>query len=613
MNKKIAISSLIFVIIISGIIFILAVRANNELEQTVSEQFNTQQLILARKIAQDIQAHFGFLEAALATYASHGQQTDLREKSGYYHQILEDWQVLALGMFYLNHRKELAVSSPDLDSFQDLGIELDRHELAEHFTDRRLAPFFYSQTIIPEHGPLAETAVLVMVTLSPYVHESLVINNSPGIIPMSFFVVDARETARRYAHGVVSGKTGYPWVIDDRGYFLYHVEKDFLGRDSTTVRRDRNPEISYDRINSITSRKLLQGKEGTDWYITGWHYDVISEMKKLLAYSPVIFSAADPDGAAPRCWSVGLAAPETEVYGLIEPMVLRQWTVLGLFSLVVVSGLLALYLLSLRWNQTLTAKVEEKTRHLVRSQDLLRREKEKVELSLKALVSAQQELVRAERFAAIGEAASHLSHEIKNPLMLMSGFANQVKRSMSEDDPNREKLNIISGEAKRLESMLNQVRDFTRPQTLKKEKGQINDLIRETVKLVREQLDMSGISLELHLDPDLPQTKFDKAQMKQVLINLIKNAWEAIPDKGRVAVSTARKNSGILISIEDSGAGISQEMLKKIFSPFFTTKDQGTGLGLAVIYRIVQDHQGEITVSSEPDQGSTFRVYLPPG
>lgn len=611
MTRKTILASLILLIFLSSVVFIMAYKANQELSQMVTGQYNDQQLTLARKIAQDIESHFAFLETALATYSRHALEGDPKEQSRHHFQILKDWQVLALGIFYQNSQDSALISSPVLESLDELGLEVTREKLLEFFSLHEQGAFFYSQTIKPPSGPFDNSRIILMATHSRHFAQGEIPQDALNQLNLTFFVVDAYEIARRYAHGVVSGKTGYPWVIDDQGFFIYHVEKDFLGQNSLTIRQEKNPAISYQRINNLTRQKLLQGEEGTDWYISGWHRDVITEMKKLVAFSSADFPPGTSGDSKQNVWSVGLAIPETEVYGLIQPMVLRQWAVTGLFIIIIVSGLLTLYLISLRWNRVLSQKVEEKTRHLVRSQDLLRKEKEKVELSLQALVEAQQKLVHSERLAAIGEAAAHLSHEIKNPLMLMSGFARQVARSLPENDPNQEKLGIVSEEAKRLENMLNQVRDFTRPQQLRKEQAQINDLILETMKLVREKLDMAKISVSLNLLPDLPEAYFDQAQIKQVLLNLIKNAWEAIPAEGSISVSTGVEKNRIMVSIEDTGAGIAVDRLKEIFNPFFTTKDKGTGLGLAVIQRIVEDHQGDIRVDSEPGRGSRFIFYLP--
>jgi two-component system, NtrC family, sensor histidine kinase HydH len=611
MTRKTILASLLFLIFLSSLVFIMAYRANQELSEMVTGQYNDQQLTLARKIAQDIESHFAFLETALVTYSRHALEGDPGVQSRHHFQILKDWQILGLGILYENSRDSMLISSPALESLDELGLEIPRKKLLELISLHEQGSFFYSQTIKPAAGPFDDSRVILMATPGRYAPGSEIPQDALNNPPLTFFIVDAYQVARRYSHGVVSGKTGYPWVIDDQGFFIYHVEEDFLGQNSLTIRQEKNPAISYQRINDLTRQKLLQGEEGTDWYISGWHRDVITEMKKLVAFSPVKFPPGTSGDSRQNVWSVGLAVPETEVYGLIQPMVLRQWAVTGLFIIIIFSGLLILYLISLRWNRVLSQKVDEKTRHLVKSQDLLRKEKEKVELSLQALVEAQQKLVHTERLAAIGEAAAHLSHEIKNPLMLMAGFARQVARSLPENDPNQEKLGIISEEAKRLENMLIQVRDFTRPQQLRKEKAQINDLILETTKLVQEKLDMDNIRVSLNLFPELPEAYFDQAQIKQVLLNLIKNAWEAMPVEGSISITTGVEKNRIMVSIEDTGAGIPEDKLKEIFNPFFTTKDKGTGLGLAVIQRIVQDHQGDIRVDSEPGRGSRFIFYLP--
>ncbi len=232
-------------------------------------------------------------------------------------------------------------------------------------------------------------------------------------------------------------------------------------------------------------------------------------------------------------------------------------------------------------------------------------------LAIEELVETQQRLLQSERFAAIGEAASHLSHEIKNPLMLMAGFARQVQRRVPRDSPEEEKLNIIIQEAQRLENMLYQVRDFTRPRTLNKKYCPVNQLVSDTLKMFEDEMENSKISIRLNLSQDLPQVSIDRDQIKQVLINLIKNSMEAMCSGGMLTVGSDRKNHTIRIWLEDTGQGIPPEKMKKIFSPFFTTKDKGTGLGLAVSYRIIQDHDGEIFVHSKPGRGARFEIHLP--
>jgi len=244
--------------------------------------------------------------------------------------------------------------------------------------------------------------------------------------------------------------------------------------------------------------------------------------------------------------------------------------------------------------------------------ELAEEQTRRAEKAMEDLVEAQQKLVQSERFAAIGEAASHLSHEIKNPLLLMAGFARQVRGKLPEDCSDREKLDIIIQEAQRLEKMLTQVRDFTRPRKLQKEPVDINQLIDDTVRIFDNELEDSKIVYQQDLSGDLPLVSIDKDQIKQVLLNLIKNSLEAMPGGGTLTVGSRLENRFVRIWVQDTGPGISPGKMKYIFSPFFTTKgkDKGSGLGLAVSYRIIQDHGGDIFLDSKPHQGARFTLHL---
>ena len=261
--------------------------------------------------------------------------------------------------------------------------------------------------------------------------------------------------------------------------------------------------------------------------------------------------------------------------------------------------------------ETMVQKLKQKIQEAKDKSRLAEEQTREAERAVDELIKTQQELIQAERFAAIGEAAAHLSHEIKNPLMIMAGFARQVRCNVPEDSPEQEKLNIIMQEAGRLEKMLYEVRDFTRPRTLNKEPSQINQLIADTLKVFEGELQSSKIRFRLDLSPGLPLVYIDRDQVKQVLINLIKNAIEAMPQGGFLTVGSGMENQLVFVWIEDTGPGIPIDKLKEVFSPFFTTKKKGTGLGLAVSYRIIQDHGGDVYVSSKPGHGSKFTLYFP--
>jgi signal transduction histidine kinase len=211
----------------------------------------------------------------------------------------------------------------------------------------------------------------------------------------------------------------------------------------------------------------------------------------------------------------------------------------------------------------------------------------------------------------VGEAAAYVSHEIKNPLMVIGGLAQQVSRRLASELELQEKLNIIRGEVRRLETFLGDLRDFTRPALPTKERIDLNRIIHEVHTLMDGEAQKRHISISEYLDPKLPILEADPGQMKQVLLNLIKNSLEAVDSGGEITLKTGADGQYVWFSVADTGCGMPPEVLEKIFNPFFTTKEKGTGLGLAVIHKIILDHHGTVGVESEPDKGTTFHVRLP--
>jgi two-component system, NtrC family, sensor histidine kinase HydH len=568
---------------------------NREMDRTVTEQFNNQQLILARQIAQDIETHFRSLQTLLSTSISTAPAEpageEHREIASRLYRLASTWNVLAVGWL-----------SPAGESFAFFDDAVLRNEELRFLSEAGVATgsrgpaegIVTSRDFIPAAGVFEGRRIMLM--------------TAGGAAGTHFFIVDPLAVALRYARDVRSGETGYAWVINEDAVFLAHYEERFINRNSLTVREQRNPDISYERVNTIVTDRLLKGMEGTDWYISGWHRGVISQMKKLLAYSPVRYAGAE---AEDRLWSVGLAAPTTEVYGILQPLLYRGWLITGVSLLLVVSALGGTILLSLRWAQMLKVEVDTTTADLRQSEAEVRVERDKVKESMDRLLQTQEDLLRAERFAAIGLAASHLAHEIKNPLLLMGGFAAQVRRKLPGDSPDLQKLDIIEKEAKRLEGMLMEVLNFTRPVKPQMEKADITLEIEDVVHLVENDLRLKGVVIEQHLDRSIPHVLHDPRQIRQVLLNLVKNAGEAIKGQGRITIRSWQQDGLLRISINDSGTGMTPEVIKSLFSPFFTTKPKGTGLGLAVCSRILEDHGGRITVESAPGKGSTFTISLP--
>jgi phosphoserine phosphatase RsbU/P len=225
----------------------------------------------------------------------------------------------------------------------------------------------------------------------------------------------------------------------------------------------------------------------------------------------------------------------------------------------------------------------------------------------------EEELLRSERLAALGNMASHISHEIKNPLMLIGGFARQVLRDGALVPGDRDKLQIIVDEVKRLEDFLVEVGGYAKLSEPNLQPGDLNALIRELCQLLEPSLQENGIQLVLDLDPNLPQIDLDPVRLRQAVLNLAKNSIEAMAGGGTLTISTRSQAGEVSVVLADTGQGIPPEVLKKIFQPFFSTKPKGSGLGLAITRKIVEAHHGRIAIESELGQGTRVLVAFQGG
>ncbi len=228
----------------------------------------------------------------------------------------------------------------------------------------------------------------------------------------------------------------------------------------------------------------------------------------------------------------------------------------------------------------------------------------------------EEKLRRAEHLSRIGHLASGIAHEIRNPLNFINLSIDHLKSGYRLKDQKKQEEfeNIISnikGEIHRLNSMINNFLEYGRPIKLKMERAFIGDIIKEVISLAEHRIHEQGIELKMNFSEHLPQTYFDRQQIKACLMNIILNAIQAMPDGGKLGVSAALCNSAVIIRIEDSGDGISEEDIRRIFEPYFTTKVAGIGLGLAITKRIIEGHNGRIDIKSSLRQGTAVSVELP--
>ena len=236
---------------------------------------------------------------------------------------------------------------------------------------------------------------------------------------------------------------------------------------------------------------------------------------------------------------------------------------------------------------------------------------------MEAQRSAENRLVQAAKLAAVGEMAAAIAHELNNPLTSVTGFAELALSDLSEESETRKDLEIVMREATRARDVVRRLLDFARQSESTRARASLNDVVEDVVALSRHLIHTSGVKLNLELQENLPWILVDVNQMKQVLLNLIHNALQAMPNGGDLTISSESTSRAgrdwIRIAVQDTGIGIPKPDQARIFEPFYTTKgDQGgTGLGLSVTYGIVTDHGGQIDVESQPGAGSRFSVWLP--
>lgn len=509
-----------------------------------------------------------------------------------------------------------------------------------------------------------------------------------------------------------SGKSGYAWLIDDTGRFLFHPQTDFIGENAFQIRQKKYPQAPYSIINFIQKEKMLKGQRGTGWYYSAWHRGFTGEIKKLIAYYPVMVSENPP-----QKWSVAVIAPIAEIENLVAHGHWQQLLMQSFVVLLVILGAVLVIYFERRWAVVLEDRVKERTEALTRSEEKYRSLVESAEdfiftidaeglllsvnsfaafffggkpedfigkplyrlfpeASLKnpmksvAMVfrmgksireefsfqmgkdhiwisanfmplkaeqdrvigvlciarditenkNLERQLVNAEKLASLGTLAAGVAHEVNNPLGVMLGFCDLLIRKSEEGSQMYEDLKTIERQGYHCKEIVENLLSFARVGKAGTELTEINACIETIIKVVKHNLDIHQIELDMHLGEDLPLVRGDFRQLQQVFLNLITNAVSAMPDGGRIGIETELERNGkkVAIRIQDNGTGIAEEDMDHIFEPFFTTKPEGegTGLGLFVSYGIIKQYGGGIECKSPVEtidgmkRGALFTLRL---
>ncbi|MEI9478317.1 MAG: GAF domain-containing protein [Deltaproteobacteria bacterium] len=241
-----------------------------------------------------------------------------------------------------------------------------------------------------------------------------------------------------------------------------------------------------------------------------------------------------------------------------------------------------------------------------------RQMEEKIQRTTADLRKTEAQLIRSEKLAALGQLAAGIAHEIRNPLTSINILIHSLREKPSDEEHHREDLRVIEEEIHRINEIVGQFLRFAKPAPPLLQEADVLSLFEETLQLLKPQIEKQRISVQKEFH-SLPPTVLDREQMKQVILNLLLNALQAMPGGGRLRLSgqVLEDNRWIQLSVQDTGVGIPPEDMNKLFDPFFSTKEGGVGLGLSIAHRIIDQHRGKIQMESTPGQGTLFTLWLP--
>jgi signal transduction histidine kinase len=322
-----------------------------------------------------------------------------------------------------------------------------------------------------------------------------------------------------------------------------------------------------------------------------WH-----NLFQRLYYLPIIYAAIYFG------WRGGLVASTISALCYI-PHILMAWHHMPDYAMNQYAEIIVFFLVG-----TVTGVLADRGR---RQRMELEATSEQLAKANRDLQDSFEQIKRADRLSAIGQLSASLAHEIRNPLASIDGAANLIESPQTSEEMRSGSLAIIRKEIQRLNRLLTNLLDFARPRRPEFQPAEPGRLFDAIINLADHSAHQKGITIRKDVPPSVPPFECDPEQMKQVILNLAINAVQAMTDPGEIVLSARQKDSCVMISVRDQGAGIPEEDIDKIFNPFFTTKDAGTGLGLSVVHQIVNQHGGTVTAERNPDRGMTFSLLVP--
>jgi ammonium transporter, Amt family len=408
-------------------------------------------------------------------------------------------------------------------------------------------------------------------------------------IGQSMHTLNLDETLELILQGVAKG-IGFDRV---RLYLLDEEKRQLFCRVAVGVEREKiqNLTLPYDREDNMVSRAIMEGRPF-----------IVEDASRDPRVNLDLISFLDVKSFA----VVPLLSREKVLGGIAADNLISQTLITEkkVKSLMIFANQAALALenaLMYEELKTFSSKLEDRVRK-----------------ASARLEETQRQLFQSEKLAALGKLSAGIAHEIRNPLTSIKILIHSLADEMATEASREKDLAVIEAAIGQVNNIIKQFLDFARPRPPSPEPMDVRAVLEETLALLVYEMDAQRVSLERNYGPDLPPVPMDREQMKQVFLNLLLNAIQAMEGGGAVKIHTRLKphrgdgkDRFAEIAIRDSGPGMPPEIRDKIFEPFFSTKEEGIGLGLPIAQRIVEEHGGEIRVESSPGEGTTFSVILP--
>jgi two-component system, NtrC family, sensor kinase len=726
-SNKIYLLIALITLVVLATAFVLGLMSSNKMREVISDQFNQQQLIIAKSVASDIEEKFAFIKNELHTLnlspAIQYLEVSWPNRMQITMENIKSYGVVEIGLiegegqggkiYRLDNQGNQRITKVNLD-------QVPFFTWAQDFSHKN--QFYIKRTTLDLHDDSQTPYLLVAIpTYQVSVDEShpKALGKFSGCL---YFLVDPVFLAQKYAKDIHSGQTGYAWVIDAQGTFLYHPEQEFIGKDAFEVREQKGPRVSFAEINKIQREKMLTGQEGVSYYWSGWHLGLHEKVEKFIAFAPILIAGDNQK----LIWSVAVVAPRTEVEGAIHGVYIRQFFLQGLviFFIMLAGGAAIFY--ESRWSSSLEKEVQRKTEALKKSNEELtiseKRYKSLVESAEDSILTVnshgeilsvnrfgaqfleytvhgligktlsaifpgkageilqgqldkiflektgfrttqdvvignkdytlnfnltpvrdeedrvqsvliiahdvtaskrlEEQLYHTEKLASLGQLAAGVAHEINNPMAIILGYADMLLEKTEENSKEYKILKTIERQGNNCKRIVENLMSFARMPEGVQYDTDVNRNIELVLEVVQNTLLTKKVAYEFSLGDKLPRVRGDAGQLQQVFMNLVTNAIKAMPQGGKLNITSRLNQTGdrVEVLITDTGDGIKREHLSKIFDPFFTTRKvgEGTGLGLSVSYAIIAKFGGAIYCASkskeefgEAESGSTFTVSLP--